>query len=192
MKVLGVTGGIGSGKTTVCKIFKILGVPCFSSDEVSKSILFSISVQKDVADLFGEYVFKNGFLDRNKLASHIFSNESALRSLNKLLHPKVFDAFNIWKNQQKSSLVIKETAILFESGSYKTCDYILNISCDEDTRIQRVMRRDGRTEAEIKAIIDSQWSDRKREENSDFSINNEYEKLIPQVISVFEKLSNIS
>lgn len=190
MKVLGVTGGIGSGKTTVCKIFKILGVPYFSSDEVSKSILFSISVQKEVADLFGECVFKNGFLDRNKLAIHIFSDESALKSLNKLLHPKVFDAFNLWKNTQKSCFVIKEAAILFESGAYKACDYILNISCNEEKRIQRVINRDGRTESEIKSIIDSQWSDRKREENSDFSINNESDKLIPQVISVFEKLSN--
>ena len=135
MKVLGVTGGLGSGKTTVCKIFKTLGVPYFSSDEVSKSILFSINVQKEVVNLFGDTVIKNGLLDRKKLARLIFSDEAALESLNQLLHPKVAYAFNKWKDKQQGSFVIKEAAILFESGAYKSCDYVLNIYCSEKERI---------------------------------------------------------
>lgn len=189
MKVLGVTGGLGSGKTTVCKIFKTLGVPYFSSDEVSKSILFSINVQKEVVNLFGDTVIKNGLLDRKKLARLIFSDEVALESLNQLLHPKVAYAFNKWKDKQQGSFVIKEAAILFESGAYKSCDYVLNIYCSEKERIKRVLFRDDRSESEIKAIMSRQWTDLQRKEKSDFYIDNEVEKLIPQVKAIFDKLS---
>ncbi|MAW65473.1 MAG: dephospho-CoA kinase [Flavobacteriales bacterium] len=189
MKVLGVTGGLGSGKTTVCEIFKTLGVPYFSSDEVSKSILFSLDIQKEVANLFGDSVFENGFLDRKKLARLIFSDESALDMLNKLLHPKVAHSFNIWKDKQQSFFIIKEAAILFESGAYKSCDYVLNICCSEQERIRRVLLRDDRSELEIKSIMAKQWTDIQRNKNSDFSIDNEVEKLIPQVKSIFNKLS---
>lgn len=189
MKVLGVTGGLGSGKTTVCKIFKTLGVPYFSSDEVSKSILFSINVQKEVVNLFGDIVIKNGLLDRKKLARLIFSDEAALESLNQLLHPKVAYAFNKWKDKQQGSFVIKEAAILFESGAYKSCDYVLNIYCSEKERIKRVLFRDDRSESEIKAIMSRQWTDLQRKEKSDFYIDNEVEKLIPQVKAIFDKLS---
>lgn len=189
MKVLGVTGGLGSGKTTVCKIFKTLGVPYFSSDEVSKSILFSTNVQKEVVNLFGDTVIKNGLLDRKKLARLIFSDEAALESLNQLLHPKVAYAFNKWKDKQQGSFVIKEAAILFESGAYKSCDYVLNIYCSEKERIKRVLFRDDRSELEIKAIIARQWTDLQRKEKSDFYIDNEVEKLIPQVKAIFNKLS---
>ncbi len=189
MKVLGVTGGLGSGKTTVCKIFKTLGVPYFSSDEVSKSILFSINVQKEVVNLFGDTVIKNGLLDRKKLARLIFSDEAALESLNQLLHPKVAYAFNKWKDKQQGSFVIKEAAILFESGAYKSCDYVLNIYCSEKERIKRVLFRDDRSESEIKAIMSRQWTDLQRKEKSDFYIDNEVEKLIPQVKAIFDKLS---
>jgi dephospho-CoA kinase len=190
MKVLGVTGGLGSGKTTICKIFKTLGVPYFSSDEVSKSILFSPDIQKEVANLFGESVFENGLLDRKKLAELIFSNEPSLEMVNKLLHPKVADSFNIWKDKQQSFFIIKEAAILFESGAYKSCDYVLNICCSEQERMRRVLLRDDRSELEIKLIMSRQWTDIQRKENSDFFIDNEGEKLIPQVKSIFNKLSN--
>mgnify|MGYP001169011540 FL=1 len=190
MKILGVTGGIGSGKTTVCGIFKALGVPVFSSDEVSKSILFSSSVQSEVEKLFGERVLENGALSKNKLAEYIFSNEAALESLNQLLHPMVSTAFEAWKNQQKNNLVIKEAAILFESGAYKSCDYVLNVYCSEQERIRRVFLRDERSEQEIKSIISSQWSDNEREKHSDFTINNESEKLIPQVLNLYDILIN--
>ena len=192
MKVLGVTGGLGSGKTTVCKIFETLGVPFFSSDEVSKTILFSPDVQREVENLFGESVLKNGLLNRKKLARLIFSEESALESLNKLLHPKVALAFNIWKDEQQSLFIIKEAAILFESGAYKSCDYVLNICCSEQERIRRVLLRDDRSELEIRAIIARQWSDFQRKENADFSIDNEFKKLIPQVKSIFKVLSKNS
>ncbi len=190
MKVIGVTGGIGSGKTTVCGIFKTLGVPVFSSDEVSKSILFSIELQKEVRELFGNLVFKKGVLDKKKLSNYIFSNEDSLESLNKLLHPKVLEAFEFWKKQQKNTFVIKEAAILFESGAYKSCDYVLNVGCSERERIRRVLLRDDRSEIEIKAIMSKQWLDKQRKKHSDFYIDNETEKLIPQVLYLFKKFSD--
>ena len=190
MKILGVTGGIGSGKTTVCGIFKTLGVPVFSSDEVSKSILFSSGVQGEVEKLFGDVVFNNGVLSKNKLAEYIFSNDDALESLNQLVHPKVSKAFEFWKNQQKNNLVVKEAAILFESGAYKLCDYVLNVYCSEEERIRRVLLRDERSEQEIRSIISRQWSDNERKKHSDFTINNESEKLIPQVLNLYDILIN--
>tara|TARA_Y100000739_G_C20505895_1_gene417196 strand:+ start:82 stop:660 length:579 start_codon:yes stop_codon:yes gene_type:complete len=188
MKVLGVTGGIGSGKTTVCGIFKTLGVPVFSSDEVSKDILFTPHIQKKVEELFGDQVLQNGVLSKQKLAKYIFSSEDALESLNQLLHPKVSEAFETWKKHQKHNVVIKEAAILFESGGDKSCDYVLNVYCNEQERIRRVLLRDDRSELEIKAIIARQWSDNERKKHSDFTINNESEKLIPQVLNLYATL----
>ena len=190
MKVLGVTGGIGSGKTTVCGIFKTLGVPIFSSDKVSKSILFTPDIQKEAEGLFGNQVFQNGVLSKKKLAKYLFSNEDALESLNQLLHPKVSEAFETWKKHQKNKMVIKEAAILFESGGHKSCDYILNVACSEQERIRRVLLRDDRSELEIKSIISRQWNDNEREKHSDFTINNESEKLIPQVLNLYYVLTN--
>jgi dephospho-CoA kinase len=188
VKVLGITGGIGSGKSTVCMIFKTLGVPVFSSDEVSKSILFSSDTQKDVSNIFGDIVLKDGLLDKKRLGDYIFSNESALKSLNKLLHPRVGKAFQVWKEQQNSFFVIKEAAILFESGADKYCDFVVNVSCNEGDRIKRVLKRDNRSESEIKSIIKKQWDENKRAKHSDFIINNESEKLIPQVLNLFFRL----
>ena len=188
MKVLGVTGGIGSGKTTVCGIFKTLGVPVFSSDEVSKDILFTPHIQKKVEELFGNQVLQNGVLSKQKLAKYIFSSEDALESLNQLLHPKVSEAFETWKKHQKHNVVIKEAAILFESGGDKSCDYVLNVYCSEQERIRRVLLRDDRSELGIKAIIARQWSDNERKKHSDFTINNESEKLIPQVLNLYATL----
>ena len=188
MKTLGVTGGIGSGKSTVCGIFKTLGVPVFSSDEVSKSILFSSGVQREVEKLFGDVVLNNGVLSKNKLAEYIFSNDGALQSLNQIMHPKVSKAFELWKEQQKNKLVIKEAAVLFESGAYKSCDYVLNVYCSTEERIRRVLLRDERSEQEIRSIISRQWSDSERIRHSDFTIDNESEKLIPQVLNLYENL----
>ncbi|MBI33986.1 MAG: dephospho-CoA kinase [Flavobacteriales bacterium] len=188
MKVLGVTGGMGSGKTTVCRIFKTLGVPVFSSDEISKSILFSDEIQKEIIGLFGVRVQKNNRLDKNKLSKIIFSEAGAIKKINNFLHPKVGEAFDFWKSQQKSKLVIKEAAILFESGAYKSCDYVINVFCNEQERIRRVMLRDNRSEAEIKSILSNQLSDDERIYRSDITINNDCKKLLPQVLNLYQDL----
>lgn len=184
MKVLGVTGGIGSGKSTVCSVFRVLGIPSFNSDSISKSILFSKEVSQTVIDLFGENVTSNGCLDSFKLGSLVFSHKEELILLNQILHPKVDEAFGIWKEKQTASFVVKEAAILFESGSYKNCDWVLHISCSERERIKRVHQRDNRDTEQIKEIIRNQWSDIERESLSDFVIKNEYKKIIPQIYSI--------
>ena len=192
MKTLGVTGGVGSGKTTVCKILETLGAPVFYADEVSKSILFSNAIISEIRSLFGDLVFSNGKLDKNKLAKIVFNDYHKLNQLNSFLHPKVGVAFEVWKTKQDFPLVVKEAAILFESGSFKSCDFIVNVSCSKSERINRVIKRDSRSLSDVEAIIARQWSEIKRREKSDFTIENETKKLIPQVLSLFSKLLILS
>ncbi len=192
MKTLGVTGGVGSGKTTVCKILETLGAPVFYADEVSKSILFSNAIISEIRSLFGDLVFSNGKLDKNKLAKIVFNDYDKLNQLNSFLHPKVGVAFEVWKTKQDFPLVVKEAAILFESGSFKSCDFIVNVSCSKSERINRVIKRDNRSLSDVEAIIARQWSEIKRREKSDFTIENETKKLIPQVLSLFSKLLILS
>lgn len=192
MKTLGITGGIGSGKTTVCKILETLGAPVFYADEVSKSILFSNAIISEIQSRFGDLVFSNGKLDKNKLSKIVFNDNDKLNQLNSLLHPKVGMAFEIWKRKQDFPFVVKETAILFESGSFKSCDFIVNVSCSKLERINRVIKRDNRSLSDVEAIIARQWSEIKRNKKSDFTIENETKKLIPQVLSLFSKLLILS
>jgi dephospho-CoA kinase len=188
VRVLGITGGIGSGKSTVCSVFSVLGIPSFNSDTVSKSILFSKEVSQKVVDLFGNDVTSNGCLDSVKLGVLVFSNQKKLILLNQILHPKVDEAFVTWKEKQSAPFVVKEAAILFESGSYKNCDWVLHISCSESKRIKRVKRRDKRDVAQIKEIIKNQWSDKKKESLSNFVIENDNKKIIPQIYTVRNSL----
>jgi len=188
MKVVGITGGIGSGKTTVCKVFEVLGVPVFYSDDISKSILFSDKISSIVIKEFGNDVVVNGSLNRKALGALVFENKAALNWLNNLLHPLVKAEFSLWIKRQSTSYVLKEAAIIFESGAYKICDFVINVSCDEEKRIERVVKRDGRSVLEIDDIISKQWSDNQRIEHSDFIINNFNQKLLPQIINLHQEL----
>ena len=191
MKVLGVTGGIGSGKSTVCNVFTTMGIPVFSADQVSKEILFSSHVSQEVVDLFGNQIVTNGVLDRVKLAAIVFSDKERLNTLNTILHPKVDEAFNQWKIHQSAPFVIKEAAILFETGGDKKCDWILHVSCSEIIRIKRVTKRDQRSLEEVKKIIGNQWPDNKKEKRSDFIIRNENEKIIPKIFNLYNSILSL-
>ena len=188
MRVVGLTGGIGSGKTTVCKVFELLGIPVFYSDNVSKKILFSEPVTKIVVKKFGNQVLSKNKLTKFNLARYVFNNKVALAWLNDLLHPLVKKEFDKWLLKQDTSYILKEAAILFESGAYKSCDIIINISCSEALRINRIIQRDGRSISEINAIINKQWSEEERIKYSDFTINNSTKKLLPQIISLHQEL----
>lgn len=188
MKVVGLTGGIGSGKSTVCKIFEILGTPVFYSDDVSKKILFSDKISKVVVKKFGKEVLFNNKLSKSHLADYVFNHKMALSWLNDLLHPLVKEEFDKWLAKQKVPFVLKEAAILFESGAYKSCDLVINVSCCRSIRIKRVSQRDGRSVSEINAIINKQWSEDERVKYSDFIINNSNQKLLPQIISLHQQL----
>ncbi len=189
MKVVGITGGIGSGKSTICKVFSSLGVPVFHSDEISKSILFSPEVAQLVIEKFGDKVAEGPGLSRVKLAEVVFKEKSSLDWLNSVLHPKVAEEFTKWQTNQKFPFCLKEAAILFESGGASSCDLTVNVQCSEEERLKRVLKRDRRTKQQVLDIIAKQLSESERTELADYNINNENQKILPQVLRLFEILS---
>ncbi len=193
MLKVGITGGIGSGKTTVCKILELWGIPVFYSDARAKDLMQTdLKLIEDIKASFGESVyFENGQPDRKRLASIVFNDEHKLKKLNSLIHPAVFRDFDQWALQQKAPYVVKEAAILFESGSYKDCDFVIAVIAPSDIRIKRVMDRDKVTETEVRKRMANQLSDEEKKERSDFIVfNDESHLLIPQVLSIHQHLLN--
>ena len=172
-KIIGLTGGIGSGKSTMAAYFASLGVPVYIADEEAKKILYLPEAVNEVREAFGEDVFTNGLPDRAKLAGVVFNSPEKLTVLNNIIHPKVRQHFAEWLKLYKSqNFVIKEAAILFESGSYKECDHIILVTAPKELRIQRVMKRDGVTAAQVKERMSHQWEEEKKMELSDYIIEN--------------------
>ena len=188
--LIGLTGGIGSGKSTVAKVFISLDIPVFNSDVEAKKIINNDSDVVDaIKDEFGE-VYINGILDSKKIAEIVFNDKNALVKLNDIVHPKVKDAFEQWvNNNMDKNILIKEAAILFETGGYKELDKTILITAPEKIRIQRVVNRDGVGLLDVQRRIDSQLSDEKKIELSDYVINNDIDQLvIPQVLKIFKLL----
>lgn len=174
MRVLGLTGGIGSGKTTVAQMFRGLNVPVYIADEEAKKMMDTdTEIIKQIKLLFGEASYKRGNLDRKFLAEQVFNNQELLERLNQIVHPAVGKNFDDWKKHQTSPYVVYEAAILFEKGGYKKCDKNLLITAPREVRIQRVKKRDKATSTEIEARMSHQWPDEKKEELADFVIINE-------------------
>ncbi len=190
---VGLTGGIGSGKTTIAKIFEVLGIPVYNSDIRAKEILYSENILKKIKENFGEKVFEKGILSKKKLAQIVFSDKNKLQILNNIIHPAVAKDFAQWYKMQTAPYIIKEAAILFESGAYKTMDYIITVYAPKNERIKRVIKRDGITEKEVLARIKNQWSDIKKIKNADYVIKNYNSFLvIPQVLKIHQELLNLS
>lgn len=191
--LVGVTGGIGSGKSMVCKIFKTLGISTYDADSQAKKLMLLDDVLKQqIVDGFGkESYLENGDINRDYLAKTVFSNPEKLTHLNGLVHPAVAKDFETWVNEQKTRYVIKEAALLIESGSYKHLDKLINISAPLELRIERVMKRDAfRTKDEIIRIINNQLSEEARNEKADFVIkNDESELLVNQVLELHKQLN---
>ncbi|OOG71615.1 dephospho-CoA kinase [Flavobacterium sp. A45] len=172
-KVIGLTGGIGSGKTTVANEFSSLGVPVYITDLEAKKLMQSDSVLNQIKEEFGSTVFDKGVLLRDKLSEIVFNDDKRLVKLNSIVHPAVKQHFNEWLLEHKNSpLVIYESAILFESGSYKECDFVINVVAPLETRIQRVIERDKTTREKVLERIKNQWNDEEKSSKSDFIINN--------------------
>ena len=189
---VGLTGGIGSGKSTIGKIFNILGVPIFNADQVAKSIVNEDqSVIAAIKDAFGEALYPGGTLDREVMAKIVFNDPLALEALNKIVHPAVGKAYEQWvEDNAAHSYVIKEAAILIESGAYEDMDHIVMVEAPIDVRIQRVMDRDGVTKDQIKKRIASQMTDEEKRKLCDFVIVNDNNRLvIPQVLEIHHILS---
>lgn len=185
MKTVGITGGIGSGKSTVCEIFKLLGVPIYNADNQAKFLMNNDpEVKAQIIEAFGSESYLKGELNRNYLAKTVFSNGKQLAILNSIVHPAVSKDFSRWVEKQSHPYVIKEAALLIESGSYKTLDHLVNVIASLDTRIKRVMKRDSfRSEEEIRGIIDKQATEEERNSAANYTINNDGNQLvIPQVL----------
>lgn len=193
MLKIGLTGGIGSGKSLIAEVFKVLKVPVFNSDLVSKNILMSNpEVRKEVIENFGEAILSNDEIDRKKLAEVVFNDTRKLEKLNAILHPKVGESFECWVHEnQQAKYVIKEAAILFESGAYKSVDNVICVSALEALRIKRVMRRDKIDKEAVESRLKKQWTDEERENKSDFIIRNTTERLMPQILEIDRVLREI-
>lgn len=191
-KIIGLTGGIGSGKTTIANHLKSLGIPVYNSDDQAKKILYLPETIDSLKSAFGNVVFTNELFDKDKLAKLVFNNPEQLKLLNKIIHPAVKVDFENWLKANKNSpLIIKEAAILFESGSYKDCDVIISISAPQEIRIQRVIERDHLTYEEVMSRINNQWTDEMRNKKSDYVIDNQdVEKAFTQAEDVINILLN--
>jgi len=191
---IGLTGGIGSGKSTVAKMFEVLHVPVYYADERSKFILQNnTQVKEKIKREWGDKVFDDkGAVDRKALAQIVFNNEVELHKLNAIMHPLVADDYNKWLSFQSSTFVIKEAAILVESGSYKTCDKIIVVTVPEEVAIDRVMARDKATKEEVVARMSKQMPLQEKIKYAHFVVVNDgVEMLIPQVLEIFNKIKRI-
>jgi dephospho-CoA kinase len=172
-KIIGLTGGIGSGKTMIAKHLLSLGIPVYIADDESKKLMKTDEVEYSLRNEFGDNIFDDKVLNKEKLAQLVFNNPDKLEKLNAIIHPLVNKHFDNWvKSHKNSPFVIKEAAILFESGSYKYCDAIITVTAPIEIRIQRVLERDKTDRESILKRIQNQWTDEERIAKSDFVIHN--------------------
>jgi dephospho-CoA kinase len=188
MLTIGITGGIGSGKSVVSKIFESLGVPVFDADFVTKKIMNEDAALKEqIQNAFGKEAYENGVLNRKYLANIVFNNEHQLATLNALVHPASIQAAIDWARKQTTPYVIKEAALLFEAGSSLGLDFIIGVQAPQALRIQRVIHRDGITREEVLARMDKQIDEQIKMKLCDFVIiNDEQQLVLPQVIQLHQ------
>jgi dephospho-CoA kinase len=187
---IGVTGGIGSGKTSVCRVFNVLGIPVFSADSEAKRIMDSDPLVMDqVRSIAGKDVYSRGFLDRSELASIIFNDEKRLGEINKLVHPVIFTNFRKWAEGSQAPYVIMEAAILFESNASESVDKIITVIAPLEERIERVTRRNLLDREQVLERVRNQIDDQYKIKHSDWVINNsENEMIIPAILKIHEEI----
>jgi len=193
--IVGITGGIGSGKTFICKKFKDMGVPVYNADERAKFLMENDEVLKQqLINHFGEEIYINSKLNKTLLANKIFNNKNELAFINSVVHPAVEKDVERWKEENKNfPYLIKEAALLFENGSYKKLDKTILVFAPEDERILRVMQRDNTSKEKVMSRIKNQMSDLDKMENADFIINNngknEIDKIVMKMNMYFSQIS---
>ena len=186
---VGLTGGIGSGKSTVARMFAVLGIPVFDADEESRRLLQEDEAVKNaVIKTFGAVVYPQGKLDRAALASMVFRDEEALAKLNAIAHPAVRKRLGAWLDEQRSPYVLVEAALLVDTGWYRSMDHLIVVAAPEEERIRRVMSRDGVTEEQVRARMRNQISEEQRLAAAGSIIRNDGQELvIPQVLALHEQ-----
>lgn len=186
---IGLTGGIGSGKSTVAQIFKELGIPIFFSDQEAKKVYLDDNVRTQVVSLLGEGAYSGPKPELPFIASKVFENKALLSQLNAIIHPAVRKAHTEWHNSQISPYTINEAAILFETGAYRGFDKTILVTAPEEIRLERVIQRDGAKAHEVKARMQKQWPDSQKEKLCNYLIINDGQhSLIHQVQRVHSQL----
>ncbi|MBK7558680.1 MAG: dephospho-CoA kinase [Chitinophagaceae bacterium] len=194
MLKIGLTGGIGSGKSTVAKVFEVLGIPVYYADDAAKKLMTENAALKQKIKLqFGESVYANEHLNKKALADIVFNDPEKLALLNALVHPATLKDVESWIQSQSSPYIIKEAALIFESGAHQNLDYVIGITAPAPLRIQRTMQRDGITREAVVARMDKQMDDTIKMKLCDFVLtNDEQEMLLPQVLALHDKLLSLS
>lgn len=189
-QIIGITGGIGSGKSVAANILNSMGYPVYNSDDRAKILINKdSSLILKIKESFGN-VYNTVGLDRQKMANIVFNNPEKLALLNSIVHPAVGHDFDLWVDKQSSSLVFKEAAILFETGIYKTLDKVILVTCPLPIKIKRVMERDSVSQEDVENRMKNQWSDEQKIKLSDYVIDNSGNKLlIPQVQKILNHLT---
>ncbi|MBK6481782.1 MAG: dephospho-CoA kinase [Chitinophagaceae bacterium] len=191
MLKVGITGGIGSGKTTVCRIFEMLGIPVFYADTVSRNLVQqNPEVIAAIKASFGNGIYQDALLNTKALAKIVFNDPEKLRKLNSIVHPSVFRMFNEWIAKHAGyAYVLKEAALIFETNAHLTLDAVIVVTAPESMRIKRVMQRDGATEADVQQRMKQQMPEAEKRKQATFIIHNdESELLIPQILAIHKKL----
>lgn len=193
MKIVGLTGGIGSGKSAVLSVFSSLGVPCYQSDSSAKKLMQQDpELINQIKALFRDDLYEGEKLNRGKLAEVVFADKSKLESLNAIVHPRVKEDFQLFLSQQNADYVIKEAAILFETEGAEDCDVTILVTAPEDLRIERVMKREKSKVEHIKSRMRHQWSDEKKIPMADYVINNiDWDKTLKKVEEIHQKLVRV-
>lgn len=173
MKIVGLTGGIGSGKTTVAGFFEELGIPVYIADEAGKELMkSSAAVRSQIIALLGKEAYLDAEPNRKYIASRVFNSAEKLKKLNNIIHPAVNEHFENWKQEKKAPYIIYEAAILFETGGYKNCDEVILVTAPLEKRIERLQKRDQSSAEEIEARMRHQWTDDQKRKYADFEILN--------------------
>ena len=190
-KIIGLTGGIGSGKTTVANLFESLGIPVFNADDAAKQLMQNSSIIKNqLIQQFGDKVYEQGQLNRSYLASIVFADPEKLAILNAIVHPVTIQAALDWAQQQTSPYVIKEAALIFESNASEGLDFVIGVTAPLALRIERVMKRDQCTQAEVEKRMQHQISDAIKMKLCDkVIVNDDIQLITPQVMAIHEAFS---
>jgi dephospho-CoA kinase len=193
MLKIGLTGGIGSGKSTVAKVFETLGIPVYYADLATRRLLHtSPELKAAIIKQFGENSYRDGELDRAFIAGIVFSDPEKLKLLNALTHPATIADAEDWMQKQLTPYVIKEAALLFESGANKNLDFVIGVSAPESLRLERVAARDNTSVDEIRKRINNQLDEDEKMKRCDFIIHNdEHEMILPQILLLHKKLISL-